>query len=176
MPSIRQFDPELILTSQKLGFDKLPAEKPTFDDFDEAAILSENAGRTEIDKSQRHLLQELHVFLVETEVVNAQLECANCRHQYTVREGIANFLLPSHLGERCHYKSLDSITDVRLAPSVRGLASRIDKATLSRIAHYLDWLGSIATGSIPDWTRTISRPKSCTRNLDDFSNYSPSLY
>ena len=25
--------------------------------------------------------------------------CGNCGHEYKIKEGIANFLLPSHLGE-----------------------------------------------------------------------------
>ena len=40
---------------------------------------------------------DLHSVLVETEIIEGQLVCGNCGHEYGVREGIANFLLPSHL-------------------------------------------------------------------------------
>lgn len=34
--------------------------------------------------------------------MEGKLICGNCGHQYMIKEGIANFLLPSHLGQRCH--------------------------------------------------------------------------
>jgi len=40
---------------------------------------------------------ELHRVLMETCVVEGALVCGNCGHEYAVKEGIANFLLPSHL-------------------------------------------------------------------------------
>jgi multifunctional methyltransferase subunit TRM112 len=42
-------------------------------------------------------LQDLHQLLVETSVANGKLVCGHCGHEYAVKEGIANFLLPSHL-------------------------------------------------------------------------------
>lgn len=33
--------------------------------------------------------------------------CGNCGHEYKIKEGIANFLLPSHLGEFPHGNVLD---------------------------------------------------------------------
>ena len=30
-----------------------------------------------------------------------KLVCGNCGHEYKIKEGIANFLLPSHLGQLC---------------------------------------------------------------------------
>jgi multifunctional methyltransferase subunit TRM112 len=45
-------------------------------------------------------LKDLHRLLLETQVSEGKLLCGNCGHEYVIKEGIANFLLPSHLGER----------------------------------------------------------------------------
>lgn len=42
-------------------------------------------------------LKDLHNLLMETQIMEGKLVCRNCQHEYAVREGIANFLLPSHL-------------------------------------------------------------------------------
>ncbi|ERS98636.1 multifunctional methyltransferase subunit TRM112 [Sporothrix schenckii 1099-18] len=79
---VRRLDwPALRTTLVELGFPSLPEEAPT----DEALA------------SDDKLLAELHNVLVETEIVEGKLVCGNCGHEYGVREGIANFLLPSHL-------------------------------------------------------------------------------
>lgn len=44
-------------------------------------------------------LRDLHTLLLQTEVMEGKLVCGNCGHEYKIKEGIANFLLPSHLGE-----------------------------------------------------------------------------
>lgn len=41
--------------------------------------------------------KKLHELLLETQIVSGKLVCGNCGHEYAVREGIANFLLPAHL-------------------------------------------------------------------------------
>jgi multifunctional methyltransferase subunit TRM112 len=43
------------------------------------------------------MMQELHTLLLETQISEGSLVCANCSHEYRVKEGIANFLLPNHL-------------------------------------------------------------------------------
>lgn len=43
------------------------------------------------------MLKELHSLLVETQMMEGRLVCGSCGHEYHVKEGIANFLLPSHL-------------------------------------------------------------------------------
>jgi len=43
----------------------------------------------------------------QTQVVEGKLVCGNCGHEYAIHQGIANFLLPGHLG-------------ISLAPSVWG--------------------------------------------------------
>lgn len=42
-------------------------------------------------------MRDLHHLLLETQIAEGKLVCANCGHEYAVKEGIANFLLPSHL-------------------------------------------------------------------------------
>ena len=44
-------------------------------------------------------MRDLHTLLLETEVRQGRMVCGNCGHEYRIKEGIANFLLPSHLGE-----------------------------------------------------------------------------
>ena len=43
------------------------------------------------------LWRDLHKLLLETQVVEGKMVCGNCGHEYVVKEGIANFLLPNHL-------------------------------------------------------------------------------
>lgn len=44
------------------------------------------------------LLRQLHHFLLETTISQGKLVCENCDHEYPVKDGIPNFLLPGHLG------------------------------------------------------------------------------
>ncbi|KAL8882043.1 MAG: hypothetical protein Q9198_000885 [Flavoplaca austrocitrina] len=68
----------------QLGFTSLPTIKPE--------------GSFETEDEQK-VLQELHTLLMETEVIEGKMVCHNCGHEYRIKEGIANFLLPNHLGE-----------------------------------------------------------------------------
>ncbi|CAG8957080.1 hypothetical protein HYFRA_00009281 [Hymenoscyphus fraxineus] len=43
------------------------------------------------------MMADLHTLLLETQISEGSLVCANCGHEYKVKEGIANFLLPNHL-------------------------------------------------------------------------------
>lgn len=43
------------------------------------------------------MMKDLHHLLLETQVSEGKLVCGNCGHEYAIKEGIANFLLPSHL-------------------------------------------------------------------------------
>jgi len=43
------------------------------------------------------LAKDLHKLLMETTIQDGKLVCAACGHEYAVKEGIANFLLPSHM-------------------------------------------------------------------------------
>ncbi|KAI1115847.1 hypothetical protein F5Y14DRAFT_409510 [Nemania sp. NC0429] len=71
----------LSTTATELGFPALPAAAPT----------------PEALRADAKILRDLHGLLLETQMVEGKLVCAACGHEYAVREGIANFLLPSHL-------------------------------------------------------------------------------
>ncbi len=49
------------------------------------------------DGEPTQVLRDLHVLLMETSIASGKLVCGNCGHEYAVKEGIANFLLPSHM-------------------------------------------------------------------------------
>ncbi|KAH6640977.1 hypothetical protein F5144DRAFT_618639 [Chaetomium tenue] len=68
-------------TSTELGFPQLPEQPPTPEEL----------------QADEKMLKDLHTLLMETEMNEGKLVCGNCSHEYAVREGIANFLLPSHL-------------------------------------------------------------------------------
>ena len=51
------------------------------------------------NEETQKLLQDLHRLLLETHVIEGKLVCGNCGHEYEIKEGIANFLLPGHLGK-----------------------------------------------------------------------------
>ncbi|KAJ5364463.1 Multifunctional methyltransferase subunit trm112 [Penicillium cataractarum] len=70
----------LRVTANELGFPTLPETKPEGDALNEEQTL-----------------KDLHRLLLETQVIEGKLVCGNCGHQYVIKEGIANFLLPSHL-------------------------------------------------------------------------------
>ncbi|KAL1959254.1 hypothetical protein VTO42DRAFT_2441 [Malbranchea cinnamomea] len=78
----------LKITATELGFPSLPAEKPE---------PSDPAFQDENNQEAQKLLRDLHRLLLETHVVEGKLVCGNCGHEYRIKEGIANFLLPSHL-------------------------------------------------------------------------------
>lgn len=69
-------------TAAELGFTNLPASKPD--------------GTLEAEDEQR-VMRDLHALLLETEVMEGKMVCGNCGHEYKIKEGIANFLLPNHL-------------------------------------------------------------------------------
>ena len=41
--------------------------------------------------------RDLHRVLLETCIQEGKLVCGCCGHEYAVKEGVANFLLPGHL-------------------------------------------------------------------------------
>jgi multifunctional methyltransferase subunit TRM112 len=51
----------------------------------------------EVERRPSQLARDLHRLLLETTVVEGKLVCGCCGHEYAVKEGIANFLLPPHL-------------------------------------------------------------------------------
>jgi multifunctional methyltransferase subunit TRM112 len=68
-------------TSSELGFPPLPEQPPTAEELE----------------ANEKTLQDLHHLLLETSIAEGKLVCGNCSHEYAIKEGIANFLLPSHL-------------------------------------------------------------------------------
>lgn len=69
----------------QLGLATLPQEPPAPE-----GLLSD-------DGEPGQVLKDLHTLLMETTIQNGKLACANCGHEYAIKEGIANFLLPSHM-------------------------------------------------------------------------------
>ena len=74
-----------LLTHYQLGLPNLPQETP------ESAELNDAEGEP------TQTLKDLHQLLMETSIANGKLVCGNCEHEYAVKDGIANFLLPSHM-------------------------------------------------------------------------------
>ncbi|KAJ3498780.1 hypothetical protein NLG97_g843 [Lecanicillium saksenae] len=68
-------------TSSELGFPQLPEQAPTAEEL----------------QADEKTLKDLHHLLLETQISEGKLVCGNCGHEYAIKEGIANFLLPSHL-------------------------------------------------------------------------------
>ncbi|KAG9229439.1 hypothetical protein BJ875DRAFT_387360 [Amylocarpus encephaloides] len=71
----------LITISTELGFPTLPPTAPTIEEL----------------QSDEKMMAELHTLLLETQISEGSLVCGNCGHEYKIKEGIANFLLPNHL-------------------------------------------------------------------------------
>ena len=54
-------------------------------------------GEQKEEEEEEAVLRHLHTVLLETHVMEGKLVCGNCGHEYRIKEGIANFLLPGHL-------------------------------------------------------------------------------
>ena len=74
-----------------MGEDSSPA--PTDGDGDGSA----DADAVAMDPKDEQLLRDLHRLLLETQVKEGKMVCGNCGFEYKIKEGIPNFLLPSHL-------------------------------------------------------------------------------
>jgi multifunctional methyltransferase subunit TRM112 len=72
--------------------DLIDSSNSTLDTTDTAA--EEGA---EVDETPSQTAQDLHRVLLETCILEGKLVCGNCGHEYAVKEGVANFLLPGHL-------------------------------------------------------------------------------
>ncbi|MCJ1377404.1 hypothetical protein MMC17_000499 [Xylographa soralifera] len=95
----------LRVTATELGFTSLPAEKPDMSGVVVGPVAGER-GEGEMDTGEERgageeerekMLRELHRLLLETQVREGKMVCGNCGHEYKIKEGIANFLLPNHL-------------------------------------------------------------------------------
>lgn len=78
----------------------MPAEKPnTAPSSTDLNSTDAAMDTSEAPVADDKVMRDLHTLLLKTEVVEGKMVCGNCRHEYKIKEGIANFLLPSHLGE-----------------------------------------------------------------------------
>ena len=85
-------------TAMELGIAELPSEKPESAPRAQAKEREDEQGQERKGiEADEEILKTLHRVLLETEVMEGKLVCGNCGHEYQVKEGIANFLLPSHL-------------------------------------------------------------------------------
>jgi len=71
--------------NKQLGLPNLPEQAP-----EPEVLITE-------DNEPTQTLKDLHTLLMETSVQSGKLVCGSCEHEYAVKEGIANFLLPSHM-------------------------------------------------------------------------------
>ncbi|RMZ73948.1 Multifunctional methyltransferase subunit trm112 [Pyrenophora seminiperda CCB06] len=89
----------------ELGLPQLPETPPTPADLVEPSATAATAldtpdtqaqaGQTDEELSQTG--KDLHRILLETCIQEGKLVCGACEHEYAVKEGVANFLLPGHL-------------------------------------------------------------------------------
>lgn len=86
---------------KQLGFTTLPDTKPEKENEGEGE--GEGGDMQKGAEGSEKVLRDLHTLLLETQVTEGKLVCGNCGHEYAIKEGIANFLLPSHLGEWIPY-------------------------------------------------------------------------
>ncbi|KAL0254756.1 hypothetical protein SLS55_009280 [Diplodia seriata] len=78
--------------ASELGLHNIPEKAP---EVEALGIATADAAEEVGEPNQ--LLKALHNLLLETTIASGKLVCANCEHEYAIKEGIANFLLPSHL-------------------------------------------------------------------------------
>ena len=63
-------------------------------------VQQDDAGDGTVEEKEERPTQtaiDLHRILLETTIREGKLVCGNCGHEYAVKEGVANFLLPGHL-------------------------------------------------------------------------------
>ena len=88
--------PALILFTSALGLSGLKDTVPEREEL--ITDWKDGMSEEEVEENEgTELARELHRLLMETVVVEGRLACRACGHEYAVKEGIANFLLPSHL-------------------------------------------------------------------------------
>lgn len=80
----------------QLGLPDLPPTPPSPADLVEGAP-AESSETTQADEQPSQTAKDLHRVLLETCIQEGQLVCGCCGHEYKVKEGVANFLLPGHL-------------------------------------------------------------------------------
>jgi multifunctional methyltransferase subunit TRM112 len=89
--------PALITFTSELGLSGLKPEVPDRAELVVGDIAEDPQGEDLEEREATELGKELHRLLMETTIQEGKLCCRACGHEYAVKEGIANFLLPSHL-------------------------------------------------------------------------------
>ncbi|KAF2657324.1 Trm112p-domain-containing protein [Lophiostoma macrostomum CBS 122681] len=87
---------ELRTIASELGLPTLPEDIPER----EALVEGRGEGEGEGEGGEQipsQTAKDLHRVLLETCIQEGKLVCGNCGHEYAVKEGVANFLLPGHL-------------------------------------------------------------------------------
>jgi multifunctional methyltransferase subunit TRM112 len=78
-----------------------PANEPTGETHDESMDVDEENEKPQetenLPRKPSQLAKDFHRILLETVITEGKLVCGACEHEYAVKEGIANFLLPGHL-------------------------------------------------------------------------------
>lgn len=73
----------VVKVASDLGNNQIPPTKPV--DLDP------------IMEDDQAVLRDLHSLLVQTQIMEGKMTCANCGHIYHIKNSIPNFLLPPHL-------------------------------------------------------------------------------
>lgn len=85
----------------KEGDAELAREKDVDAQMEGAVSEQEGAPSEQMPSAQEEYsettLRKLHTLLLETGIKEGKLVCGNCGFEYPVKEGVGNFLLPSHL-------------------------------------------------------------------------------
>ncbi|KAF2854623.1 Trm112p-domain-containing protein [Plenodomus tracheiphilus IPT5] len=84
---------------KELGLPELPATPPSSEDLVEPSGTAPDTASesVETDETPSQTARDLHRILLETCIQEGKLVCGSCEHEYAVKEGVANFLLPGHL-------------------------------------------------------------------------------
>lgn len=81
----------------QLGLPALPETAPTAADLIESSNAALDATEQAREETPSQTALDLHRVLLETCIQEGKLVCGCCGHEYAVKEGVANFLLPGHL-------------------------------------------------------------------------------
>ncbi|KAH7077252.1 hypothetical protein FB567DRAFT_451579 [Paraphoma chrysanthemicola] len=96
---------EIRTIAAELGLPDLPTTPPTPADLvapastnpDTSLDTTESTESTTSEETPSQTALDLHRILLETCIQEGKLVCGACGHEYAVKEGVANFLLPGHL-------------------------------------------------------------------------------
>ena len=81
----------------QLGLPDLPPTPPIPADLVEGGSTETSEATAQANEEPSQTAKDLHRVLLETCIQEGKLVCGCCGHEYAVKEGVANFLLPGHL-------------------------------------------------------------------------------